>query len=232
MDPVHGPPRGPCPWTIPWTQCIDWIALWLVCLWLVLNNGNGNTTYTKNSKTLPLWNLYFHLPAVNTTSSVIQGHFYDLLSIVLETNDRRNLFRDVRGDPLRSLLVCSLQTKIKGYLKIDHTSTLLMWSLVKIHAISDFENFNNFQTLKSAIWLQKLGMVYGWTRSMRLFMNWVPQWSNGPCKFCSLKVDKMFGVFFFFWKKKWSMGDWVHDLYMSHQRGRIECPYTVKRLKL
>ena len=27
----------------------------------------------KNSKTLPLWNLYFHLPAINTTSIVIQG---------------------------------------------------------------------------------------------------------------------------------------------------------------
>ena len=28
---------------------------------------------TKFSKTLPLWNLYFHSPAVNTTSIVIQG---------------------------------------------------------------------------------------------------------------------------------------------------------------
>ena len=26
-----------------------------------------------NSKALPLWNLYFHSPAVNTTSIVIQG---------------------------------------------------------------------------------------------------------------------------------------------------------------
>ena len=31
------------------------------------------TLHGKVSKTLPLYNLYFHLPAVNTTSIVIQG---------------------------------------------------------------------------------------------------------------------------------------------------------------
>ena len=32
-----------------------------------------SVTLTLSSKTLPLWNLYFHSPAVNTTSIVIQG---------------------------------------------------------------------------------------------------------------------------------------------------------------
>ena len=54
----------------------------------VLRHRFGSPTYN-HSKALPLWNLYFHSPAVNTTSIVIQGqgHCYDLLSIVLGTNE-------------------------------------------------------------------------------------------------------------------------------------------------
>ena len=35
--------------------------------------GGGTRGVIKGSKTLPLWNLYFHSSAVNTTSIVIQG---------------------------------------------------------------------------------------------------------------------------------------------------------------
>ena len=58
-----------------------------------------NTLPDCSSKTLPLWNLYFHLPAVNTTSIVIQGkgHCYYLLSIVLRTNEET--CSEVVGDP-------------------------------------------------------------------------------------------------------------------------------------
>ena len=49
----------------------------------------GNRASEISSKALPLWNLFFHSPAVNTTSIVIQvyGHCYDLLFIVLRTNE-------------------------------------------------------------------------------------------------------------------------------------------------
>ena len=37
------------------------------------HNKDRSIAIELGSKTLPLWNLYFHSPSVNTTSIVIQG---------------------------------------------------------------------------------------------------------------------------------------------------------------
>ena len=57
-------------------SCVGFLQNYFVVIREFCTDVNSSRTTAKSNncrKTLPLWNLYFHSPAVNTTTGVIQG---------------------------------------------------------------------------------------------------------------------------------------------------------------